>query len=659
MKTVTRVLCLVLCLATLAVGFVGCSGGDPTSGAQVNMYLSSEVYNFDPAYAHLDSGAIKLCGLLFEGLMKLDDDGKVVKALCKDWDYKVDRGTDKESTDDDTYKMEITIRKSAWSDGSAVTADDFVFAWKRLLDPEFDGEGAELLYDIKGARERKTGAYSPDDIGLIADQQLLTIEFVRDIDPQDFLRKLTSVSLMPLKQAIVDHYYHWSSASTTIVTNGPFTVVAYYPGTSMELGRNTYYRHDVSDKDAKPNPNKHVKPYKIIVDFKLNAEEMMERFEEGELFYISELPASKEIREQYKDRVKLTDSLCSHVYYFNTNKAPFDNKVVRQVLSAVISRSEIVNEVVYASASTGIVPAGVKDKTNKDDFAANNANKITDAMSISQAKSLLSEAGITPSTVPEFSITVRVNADSTVNETTGGLELSPIRSNSPDYVYNTVDYVVAELVKEKWEALGFTVNIKCVNAEQYQEKTSWLLQYRDSVVEDLYGINGELEYYDKVNKDNAVITAERADFDVIAVDSQMLDTTAYSALSVFATDYSGSSCDFVVDENNHQVVKMRGHISGYNSEAYNKLIAEADEARKKGDTETLSAKLHEAEKLLLEDVPVMPIFVYKNATLASKEISKYSFDGWGVPNFNKLKLKNWQDHLPNADDDEDKKGSKK
>lgn len=654
----TRVLCLVLCLATLAVGFVGCAGGDPTSGAQVNMYLSSEVYNFDPAYAHLDSGAIKLCGLLFEGLMKLDDNGKVVKALCKDWKYKVDKGTDKDSAEDDTYKMEITIKKSGWSDGSAVTADDFVFAWKRLLDPEFDGQGAELLYDIKGAVERKTGAYSPDDIGLVADQQLLTIEFVRDIDPKDFLRKLTSVSLMPLKQAVVDHYYHWSSASTTIVTNGAFTVLSYYPGTSMELGRNTYYRHDVYDKDAKPNPNKHVKPYKIIVDFKLNAEEMMEQFEEGELFYISELPASKEIREQYKDRVKLTESLCSHVYYFNTNKAPFDNKVVRQVLSAVISRSEIVNEIVYASASTGVVPSGVKDKTNKDDFAANSGALINDAMSISQAKSLLSAAGITPSTVPEFNITVRVNADSTVNETTGGLELAPIRKNSPAHVYDTVDYIVAEIVKETWEKLGFTVNIKCVNAEQYQEKTSWLLQYRDSVVEDLYGINGALEYYDKASEGNATITADRADFDVIAIDSQMLDTTAFSALAMYATDYSGSSCEFVVDENNHQVVKMRGHISGYNSEAYNKLIAEADEARKNGDTETLSAKLHEAEKLLLEDSPVMPIFVYKNATLVSKDLSKYSFDGWGVPNFNKLKLKNWEKHLPNADDD-DKKGSSK
>lgn len=649
----TRVLCLVLCLATLAMGFVGCSSGDSTSGAQINMYLTSEVYNFDPAYAHLDSSAIKLCGLLYEGLMKLDDNGKVVKALCKKWSYKVDKGTDKESTEDDTYTMEITIRTSAWSDGSAVTADDFVFAWKRLLDPEFDGEGAELLYDIKGARERKTEAYSPDDIGLVADQQLLTIEFTHDIDPEDFLRKLTSVALMPVKQSVVDHYNHWASSSTTLVTNGQFTVLSYYPGSSMELGRNTYYHFDVSDKDATPNPSKYVKPYKIIVDFQLNAEEIMEQFEEGELFYISELPASKEIREKYLDKVKLTESLCSHVYYFNTNKAPFDNKVVRQVLSAVISRSEIVNEVVYASASTGVVPSGVNDKTDKDDFAANNASKITtDAMSISEAKSLLKAAGITPSTVPEFTLTVRVNADSEVDETSGKITIAPVRANSASYVYNTVDYVVAKLVQEKWEELGFKCKIECLNAENYKEKTSWLTQYRDGIVETLYGTNGEIEYVDD-NESTSSFSAERADFDVIAVDSQMLDTTAFSALSVFATEYSGSSCDFIVDENNHQTISVRGHVTGYNSEAYNKLIAEADEARIKGDTETLSAKLHEAEQLLLEDMPIMPIFVYKNATLASKELSKYDVTGWGAPVFNKLKLKNWQDHLPNSDEDDD------
>ena len=150
MKKTTRLICLVLCLATLVAGFsfVGCSGTGNSTGAYVNMYLSNEVYNFDPAYAHLDNSAMKLLPLLFEGLMKLDDDGKVVKGLCEDWDYNEDPGVDKESTADDKYTMTIKIKTTAWSDGIALSADDFVFAWKRLLEPDFDGEGAELLYDI-------------------------------------------------------------------------------------------------------------------------------------------------------------------------------------------------------------------------------------------------------------------------------------------------------------------------------------------------------------------------------------------------------------------------------------------------------------------------------------------------------------------------------
>lgn len=645
MKKLTRILCLVLCLLMLLPSIVACSQVDLTSGAQIHMYLTSEVYNFDPAYAHLDSSAVKLLGLMYEGIMKLDDNGKVKKALCDKWEYVEDEGIDKESDEDNTYTMTITLKNSAWSDGRAVHADQFVFAWKRLLEPDFDGEGAELLYDIKGAWDRKNKGLSPDDIGLYADQKVLTIEFAHSIDPEDFLRKLTSIALVPLRQDRVDYYHDWSSASTTIITNGPFSLVSYFPGQSMELARNTYYRHDASEKDEDPNPTKYITPYKIIVDFQLNAEAMMQQYENGELFYISELPASKEVREQYKNKVKLSDSLCSHVYYFNTTKAPFDNATVRKVLSSVISRSEIVNEVVYAKPSTGFVPGNVNDKTSRDDFAENNANKISaDAMSIEEAKRLLSAAGINPANCEPFELTVRVNAYSSVNEANGMVTLyDPSRGG--ENVYNTVDYVVAQMVIEKWKELGFNCKIKLVNATQYSEKTSSLQQFRDTTVESLYGSHGEVTFIKSTDNDGNItydtFNVDMRSFDVIALDYQLLDTTAFSALSVFAAEYSGA----VLDEN----FNTYGHITGFNNEAYNKLIAEADAARKAGDKQTLSAKLHEAEAILLEECPIMPIFVYQNVRL-SRDLSNYSFTGWGTPVFNKVKLKNWRDHLPKSED---------
>ncbi len=641
MKKTSRILCLVLCLAMLVPSFIGCASTDATSGAQINMYLASEVYNFDPAYAHMDSSAVKLLGLLFEGIMKLDDDGNVKKALCESWSYKEDEGIDKESDADNKYTMTIELRNSAWSDGRTVSADDFVFAWKRILEPDFDGEGAELLFDIVGAWERKNEGYSPDDIGLFADQKVLTIEFKHSIDPEEFLYKLTSVSLFPVRRDCVEHYYHWSSANTTIITNGPFTILSYYPGSSMELGRNTYFRFDTSE-DEDPTPTKYIKPYKILINFQLNAEEMMQSYEDGTLFYISELPASKEIREQWANKVKLTDSLCTHMYYFNTNVEPFNNPEVRAVLSAVIDRQAIANEIVYATPATGIVPEGINDKTKKDDFAENNTAKISSAMSIADAKSKLSAAGINPSDY-SFKLMVKVGTDSVVNESEGSLTIRGI-ANSNERVYNTVDYVVAQKIIETWRQLGFDASIECVNTKQYKEETSSLIQYRDMIVENLYGTYGEgITAVTGTDKDTGEsileqITTERASFDVIALDYQMMDNTAFSALSVYAADYSGS----ILDEN----FNTTGHITGYNSEAYNKLIAEAAAARIAGDKETLSAKLHEAETLLLQDSPVIPIFVYKNAVLSSDKLSNFSSTGWGYAVFNKVNLKDWENYLP-------------
>ena len=642
MKKLTRVLCLVLCLLMLTPTLVACAAKELTYGPQINMYLSTEVYNFDPAYAYLDSNSVKVLGLMFEGLMKLDEKGNLKKAMCTDWEYTEDPGILPDDTSDDEYKLEIHLKTSAWSDGRAVSADEFVFAWKRLLDPEFDGEGAELLYDIKGAWERKNEMMSPDDVGLEADRKVLTVKFAHPVDPEEFLRKTANIALAPLREDIVDHYYNWSSANTTIVTNGQYTILAYYPGDSLMLARNTYYNHDTSDADDLPTPMKYVDPYLINIDYKLNAETMMQQYEEGQLFYIGELPASKEIREQYKNRAKITETLCSHVYYFNTNVEPFDNPEVRKILSSVISRNDLAAEVVFANPSTGIVPGGVNDLTKKDDFAENNANKLSGdaAMSISEAKSALSKAGVNPASYGTLKLTVRVNAVGEYSDDTGTHTLFKGSKIDESLAYNTVDYVMAKKVVETWNQLGFKFEIEGVNTAQYNEASSSIVQYRDRIVETLFGTYGEgIPVFE-----SDPIVVERAKFDVIALDYQLIDATALSALSVFATNYAGSILD--AEEN------PMGHITGYNSEAYNKLIDEAYALYVAGDKAALSAKLHEAETMLLNDMPVMPLIVYQNAVLVSNKLSGVKFDGWGSPIVTKANLKNWKDFLIIKDEED-------
>lgn len=660
MKKTTRIICLVLCLLTLAGPLAGCASKDTTVGPQINMYLSSEVYNLDPAYAHVDSSASKLLGLLFEGLYKLDDNGKVTAAACDNWIYTEDEGVDKESDEDNIYKMVITLKDSAWSDGRALHADQFVYAWKRLLDPMFDGEGAELLFDIKGAWERKNNGGSPDDVGLIADKKVLTVIFNKRIDPYDFERKLASLALLPVRQDCVEYYHSWSTANTTMFTNGPFTILTFYPGATLELVRNIYYRYNTEDKKKDPTPAKYVTPYKITVDYQLNAEEMMQKYDDGELFYIGELPASKEIREAYKAKAKITDTLNTHTYLFNTTIAPFNNAAVRKALSDVISRNEIVSQIVFGKPATGVIPNGISDANSKQMFAANNTAQISaDAISVEAARAAIEASGIDLNELKGkvFKLTVRVNADAEYTEDT--YELYEISKSDEDRIYNTVDYVVAKMVVDKWNevtnGLFFSFELNCVNTAKYNEVTSSLVQFRDIFIETLYGTtqggkwsNSGLSYNVTNANDTPIdnIKKDRAGFDIIAVDSQNLDLTAYSALSVFASKYSGAKADDTTFE-------TRGHITGYNSEIYNNLISEASAARDEGNKELMYQKLHEAEQQLLADMPIIPIFVYQNAVLKSKKLKNVDFSGWGCPIFNKTRLPNWEKYLPAEEPEEE------
>ena len=155
-----RILALTLCLVMLVPLFVSCGSKDEEDkGAIIRTYMTSDIYNFDPIYAYTDDAATKIVGMIYEGLFRLDENGKVKKALCKDYEIIEDE-------ENNIYKMQVTINDTGWSDGREVTVDDVVFAWKRILDPEFSCSAAPMLFDIQNAKNYKNGDCSPDDVGL-------------------------------------------------------------------------------------------------------------------------------------------------------------------------------------------------------------------------------------------------------------------------------------------------------------------------------------------------------------------------------------------------------------------------------------------------------------------------------------------------------------
>ena len=569
-----RIISLLLCAVMLLGVLSACTTieGD-NSGMVIDVYMTNPLTDFDPTMHFDDNSMIKIFDLIYEGLTDLDEEGKWKKALMKSYEFK--------GNDEDGYSLLITLNSTRWTDGRTVQSADFVYAWKRILDPDFKCEAAALLYDIKNARDVKLGDASIDDVGVSSvDTYVLQIDFEHKIDVDLFLTNLASPALVPLREDVVSRDDNWARQSSTLVTNGPFAVKEFTAGSAMRLERSSYYYIDAEDETMPID--KYVIPYRMENDLAAgDAAAQLARYEAGELFYLGEIPLAS--RAQYKDTAVITDELATYSYYFNTANKLFADARVRKALSMAIDRNEIVKILTYAKPATGIIPEKVFDSAQGTSFRAVGGDLIKSTADVAGAQALLGEAGVKGGS---FTLTIRATE---------------------------TDRAIAEYVAGVWNSLGFKVTVK-------ETETKKLAGY-DNAYADSYA-----EIY-KTGK-----------FDVIAVDFQMLAPDAFSALAPFATSYSGNGVDM-----NSANYDLHGHITGYKSEAYDALI---DAAYADKTAAGRVAVLHDAEKMLVEDMPIIPVVFLQDAYLINSELSGNKDSYFGTRVFKRMKLKDYVQYLP-------------
>ena len=640
-----KFLAILLCLV-MALGLVACGDNEEENkdlGAYINMHLTDMIYDLDPAHALYNESTLKVVNLIFANLFKLDSKGKVQKDLVSKYSITEDEKNDE-------YKMLITLKNTSWSDGTPVTADNVVYTWKRIVDTENSNEAAALLYDVKNARAIAHGDASIDDLGVYAvDANLVEVTFEGKIDYDRFILNLTSPALIPLPEATVVKGEDWAKKPGTMICSGPFKVrkVDYQDEPQLVLERNDRYMRD-KDKDKIDSA---VTPYRIIIDYSMTDEEIQAAYDAGEIFFVGDIPLS--LRENYKSVATIKDALSTHTYYFQTNqldvpltleeeaeiaesiyneetlgpgeetKAPFEppkftphqsnvrlelikkieninkNAVlfsdpnVRKALSLAIDRDAIAQAIVFAKAANALVPYGVfeQDKANES-FRATGGKLIETSADVNAAKQLLT--GIN-------------TADYTINITVAA--------------YDEVHVKIAEMVQLAWQALGFNVNISAidviVNDDLYKHTNSVPLD----VMDDIYAEN-----------------LRSGEFEVIAIDLVAPTADAFSILAPFAHQFSGGSIDM---ENFDYTIPP--HMTGFNNEEYNALIEDAFAAKSNEERADL---LHDAEKLLMEQLPVIPIIFNQTATLQSKLLSKVTPLYYGSFEFTKTKLKHYEKYTP-------------
>ena len=128
-------------------------------------------------------------------------------------------------------------------------------------------------------------------------------------------------------------------------------------------------------------------------------------------------------------------------------------------------------------------------------------------------------------------------------------------------------------------------------------------------------------------------------YNVLAIDYQMLSPDAFSALASLSLEMSGNG---IYAGGLGEEFKTVSHVSGFNHEAYNKLI---DQAHAATDMATRTDLLHQAEELLLSEMPVIPLFFNRSAMLVSSELKRVYTDFYGHAVLTRAELRNYHNYI--------------
>lgn len=367
MRLISLLLASVLSISMLAS--CGSSGEEEEAveeeeeedkGAIIDMYFGERVpYDLDPTTFPVNADEYILTNMLYEGLTGIDKNGKVYGLGASEWEYEVDER-------DGELKLLIKLKSSKWSDSIPVRADDYVYAWKKLLSPANDNPAAMLLYPIKNAKKVKSGEVTVADIGASAlnDSTLEIVFETVDADVEYFLKCLASPVLVPLREDKVKHDA-WSTQLDLLVTNGPFAIKSISEDRLL-IERSTHY-NSLRTRQA---VDTYVKPYRILAHFG-DEKEALEMYASNDLatkyFFLGEL--SDETAAAFGSSVKYNDELSTYTYFFNTKNEVLSSAETRKALSAALDRTAIAEaRGAGAVAATGLVPTGVMEANSKKSF---------------------------------------------------------------------------------------------------------------------------------------------------------------------------------------------------------------------------------------------------------------------------------------------------
>ncbi|MCH9626529.1 MAG: hypothetical protein S4CHLAM2_01510 [Chlamydiales bacterium] len=293
----------------------------------LRLHLPRAAQSLDPRIgADRTSGVV--IKMLYEGLFRVSDSGGVEPALAAS--YAV-------SEDQKTYHF--TLKKSYWSNGSPLTAYDFEYAWKKILEPDFRFPYSFLFFSIKNAESAKKGEKSLSQVGIRAlDEQTLCIELAYPFSA--FLSLMASWVFSPLCREIDQKHPGWAYHSgETYVCNGPYKLDLWKLNDDLQLVKNPLYW----DADS-------VKLDRIQICVIEEEKMPLDLFASGELDWVGD-PLTKlsptAIPSLRANQSLTTEPDCYGLYWIQLNfdRLPFQSLHMRKAFALALNRQMLIQDV--------------------------------------------------------------------------------------------------------------------------------------------------------------------------------------------------------------------------------------------------------------------------------------------------------------------------
>lgn len=370
-----KVCCRILALTSLLLLMAGCGGSrDAAEGERIlRVGNGGEPRDLDP-HTVTGSPEVQIIQTLMEGLLAYhpEDDSLPYPGVAERWENTPDGRT-----------WRFFLREDArWSNGDPVTAEDFVYSWRRVLHPDLGNEYADWLYMIEGAEAYHTGKiYDITQVGVAAASPRELVVTLR-APVADFLKMLLNHTFLPVHPPTIEAHggpgvrsSGWTRPGR-YVGNGPYQLVEWAPNSVIRVERNPHYW------EAEAVRMDGFAFYPIEDE---NTE--VRAFESGQLHVTNSVPVNlrRHYREHRPETIRFDPFAGVYFYRLNTTRPPLDDVRVRKALSLSLDRQQIIRRMLQGDerVATAFVPSGIGGYLSPDRVTYNPE----------EARALLAEAG--------------------------------------------------------------------------------------------------------------------------------------------------------------------------------------------------------------------------------------------------------------------------